>query len=81
MFFFLLLRSFVRSVSMDKWKDIELEKMKAGGNRKAKQFLQNQPDYNHKMPLSDKYNTKAAAFYRDKVIKFCYLFYVQCVTL
>ncbi|GFU30498.1 ADP-ribosylation factor GTPase-activating protein 1 [Nephila pilipes] len=59
--------SFVRSVSMDKWKDLELEKMKAGGNRKAKQFLESQPDYNSKLPLSDKYNTRAAALYRDKI--------------
>lgn len=59
--------SFVRSVSMDKWKDIELEKMKVGGNRKAKQFLESQPDYNHKMALSEKYNTRAAALYRDKI--------------
>ncbi|KAF8788064.1 ADP-ribosylation factor GTPase-activating like protein [Argiope bruennichi] len=59
--------SFVRSVSMDKWKDIELEKMKVGGNRKAKQFLESQPDYNSKLPLQDKYNTRAAALYRDKV--------------
>ena len=59
--------SFVRSVSMDKWKDIELEKMKAGGNRKAKQFLESQPDYNARMPLAEKYNTRAAALYRDKI--------------
>ncbi|PRD26798.1 UNVERIFIED_CONTAM: ADP-ribosylation factor GTPase-activating protein 1 [Trichonephila clavipes] len=59
--------SFVRSVSMDKWKDLELEKMKAGGNRKAKQFLESQSDYNSKLPLADKYNTRAAALYRDKI--------------
>jgi ADP-ribosylation factor GTPase-activating protein 1 len=59
--------SFVRSVSMDKWKDIELEKMKVGGNRKAKQFLEIQPDYDARMPLVDKYNTRAAALYRDKI--------------
>lgn len=59
--------SFVRSVSMDKWKDLELEKMKVGGNRKAKQFLDSQPDYNAKLPLQDKYNTRAAALYRDKI--------------
>lgn len=59
--------SFVRSVSMDKWKDIELEKMKAGGNRKAKQFLESQPDYNSRKPLTEKYNTRAAALYRDKI--------------
>ena len=59
--------SFVRSVTMDKWKDIELEKMKIGGNRKAKEFLESQPDWDPSLPLSEKYNTKAAALYRDKV--------------
>ena len=33
--------SFVRSITMDKWKDMELEKMKVGGNSKAKSFLGN----------------------------------------
>ena len=32
--------SFVRSVTMDKWKDIEIEKMKVGGNDKAKRFFE-----------------------------------------
>ncbi|XP_067679916.1 ADP-ribosylation factor GTPase-activating protein 1-like isoform X2 [Haliotis asinina] len=59
--------SFVRSVTMDKWKDTELEKMKAGGNRKAKEFFKSQPDYNEGMSISEKYNTKAAALFRDKV--------------
>ena len=32
--------SFVRSVTMDKWKDVEIEKMKVGGNDKAKRFFE-----------------------------------------
>ncbi|XP_054580008.1 ADP-ribosylation factor GTPase-activating protein 1 isoform X5 [Eptesicus fuscus] len=59
--------SFVRSVTMDKWKDIELEKMKAGGNAKFKQFLASQEDYDPCWSLQDKYNSKAAALFRDKV--------------
>ncbi|XP_069127809.1 ADP-ribosylation factor GTPase-activating protein 1-like isoform X2 [Argopecten irradians] len=59
--------SFVRSVSMDKWKDSELEKMKVGGNRKAKDFFKSQSDYNDGMSIHDKYNSKAAALYRDKI--------------
>ncbi|XP_063240079.1 ADP-ribosylation factor GTPase-activating protein 1 isoform X2 [Bacillus rossius redtenbacheri] len=59
--------SFVRSVSMDKWKDVELEKMKVGGNRRAREFLESQPDWNEAMPIQQRYNTKAAALYRDKV--------------
>ena len=59
--------SFVRSVTMDKWKDLELEKMKAGGNKKAKAFLSEQLDWSDSASISAKYNSKAAALYRDKV--------------
>lgn len=52
---------------MDKWKDSELEKMKAGGNRKALEFFQSQSDYSDGMSIQDKYNSKAAALLRDKV--------------
>lgn len=52
---------------MDKWKDIELAKMKVGGNKKAKEFLNSQPDWDWKLPLNERYNTLAAALYRDKV--------------
>ena len=73
--------SFVRSVTMDKWKDSELAKMKvcvltvischasfqAGGNRKAREFLESQPDFKLNWTLQQKYNSKAAALLRDKV--------------
>ncbi|XP_057334835.1 ADP-ribosylation factor GTPase-activating protein 1 isoform X1 [Microplitis mediator] len=59
--------SFVRSISMDKWKDTELEKMKVGGNKKAREFFESQSDWEDSMPINKKYNTKAAALYRDKV--------------
>ena len=53
---------------MDKWKDVELDKMKVGGNRKARLFFESQPDYDDNMTMSQKYNSKAAALYRDKVM-------------
>lgn len=59
--------SFVRSVTMDKWKDIEIEKMKVGGNQTAREFFESQSDWNDSMSIQQKYNTKAAALYRDKV--------------
>ena len=52
---------------MDKWKDTELEKMKIGGNRSARVFFEMQTDYDDKMSLQEKYNSRAAALYRDKV--------------
>ncbi|KAI2595617.1 ADP ribosylation factor GTPase activating protein 1, partial [Homo sapiens] len=60
--------SFVRSVTMDKWKDIELEKMKAGGNAKFREFLESQEDYDPCWSLQEKYNSRAAALFRDKVV-------------
>ncbi|KAF5303713.1 hypothetical protein FQR65_LT00857 [Abscondita terminalis] len=59
--------SFVRSVTMDKWKDIELEKMKVGGNYKARIFFEAQNDWDDNMMIHQKYNSKAAALYRDKI--------------
>ncbi|XP_054993866.1 ADP-ribosylation factor GTPase-activating protein 1 isoform X1 [Sorex araneus] len=59
--------SFVRSVTMDKWKDIELEKMKVGGNAKFRAFLEAQEDYDPCWSLQDKYSSKAAALFRDQV--------------
>jgi len=61
--------SFVRSTTMDLWKDLELKKMKVGGNRRAKEFLGSQPDWNDNLPFSEKYHTKAAALYKDKILK------------
>lgn len=41
--------------------------MKVGGNQKAREFLDSQPDYDDAMSIQQKYNTKAAALYRDKI--------------
>lgn len=59
--------SFVRSITMDKWKDLELEKMKVGGNFNARTFLEDQPDWSPSMGLQQRYNSRAAALYKDKI--------------
>ncbi|KAF7232078.1 hypothetical protein EG68_10250 [Paragonimus skrjabini miyazakii] len=59
--------SFVRSINMDKWKELELEKMQVGGNRKAKEFFISQPDFRSDWTLQEKYNSRAAALLRDKI--------------
>merc|ERR1719333_998955 len=41
--------------------------MKVGGNRRAKEFLANQSDWSDSANINAKYNSKAAALYRDKV--------------
>jgi hypothetical protein len=52
---------------MDKWKDMELEKMKAGGNGKAREFFESQPDFRPDWSIQEKYNSKAAALLKDKI--------------
>ncbi|KAA8493819.1 putative ADP-ribosylation factor GTPase-activating protein AGD6 [Porphyridium purpureum] len=57
--------SFVRSVGMDKWKDLEVERMKAGGNDAFRAYArENGID---QMDIKQKYNTKAAAVYAAKL--------------
>lgn len=52
---------------MDKWKEMEINKMKAGGNRKARDFFEDHDDWHPKASLSERFNSKAAALYRDKI--------------
>jgi len=59
--------SFVRSVTMDKWKDLEIEKMRCGGNDRLNEYLESKPDYRPGWSIQEKYNTKSAALYRDKI--------------
>lgn len=56
---------------MDRWKDSEVEKMKVGGNSRAKEFFDSQSDIYPGMSFSEKYNSRAAALYRDKVFTHC----------
>ena len=41
--------------------------LKVGGNNKAKAFFKSRPDFRADMSINEKYNSKAAALYRDKV--------------
>lgn len=52
---------------MDKWKDIELEKMKVGGNKNAREFFDSQESWNDSDSISKRYNSIAAELYRDKI--------------
>jgi ADP-ribosylation factor GTPase-activating protein 1 len=74
--------SFVRSITLDKWKDSELEKMKVGGNGKAKEFFSSQPDIKPGMSIQQKYNSRAAALYRSKVKTFdCNTFHALIILI
>ncbi|XP_068634835.1 ADP-ribosylation factor GTPase-activating protein AGD7-like [Aristolochia californica] len=58
--------SFVRSVTMDSWSEIQLKKMEAGGNESLNSFLA-QYGIPKETDIVTKYNTNAASVYRDRI--------------
>ncbi|KAL3531834.1 hypothetical protein ACH5RR_005355 [Cinchona calisaya] len=58
--------SFVRSVTMDSWSDIQLRKMELGGNDNFNNFI-SQYGIPKQTDIVTKYNTKAASVYRDRI--------------
>ncbi|OAY68499.1 probable ADP-ribosylation factor GTPase-activating protein AGD6 [Ananas comosus] len=58
--------SFVRSVTMDSWSEIQLKKMEAGGNDRLNSFLA-QYGVPKDTDIVAKYNSRAAAVYRDRI--------------
>ncbi|KIO30924.1 hypothetical protein M407DRAFT_144013 [Tulasnella calospora MUT 4182] len=62
--------AFVRSLTMDTWKEDQLRKMRLGGNLPFKAFMKAYPPeggYIHGMPPSELYHTWAASQYREKL--------------
>lgn len=53
---------------MDKWKDQELNKMRVGGNKLAREFFEEEEINWSNMSIHQKYNSKAAALYREKIL-------------
>jgi ADP-ribosylation factor GTPase-activating protein 1 len=49
--------SFVRSVTMDKWKDEEIKRMQLGGNKKCLEFFKTQPDWREGLTIQEKYDS------------------------
>ncbi|KAI9282725.1 hypothetical protein BY458DRAFT_497138 [Sporodiniella umbellata] len=59
--------SFVRSIGMDKWNENQLKKMDLGGNGRAKEYFESQPEYTDKMSLTQKYHSRFAKAYQQKL--------------
>ncbi|GMN47592.1 hypothetical protein TIFTF001_016758 [Ficus carica] len=58
--------SFVRSVTMDSWSEIQIKKMESGGNDRLNAFL-SQYGVPKETDIVTKYNTNAASVYRDRI--------------
>ncbi|KAJ2072533.1 Zn finger-containing GTPase- Activating Protein for ARF, partial [Coemansia sp. S100] len=63
--------SFVRSITMDKWTPEQLKRMECGGNAKAVAFFKSQPDYKGNMSIKDKYSSRFAELWREKLTAEC----------
>lgn len=62
--------SFIRSLTMDKWSEEQMNKMRAGGNKPFREFMENygpEGGYSKSQSIAEKYKTWAAAQYRDKL--------------
>jgi ADP-ribosylation factor GTPase-activating protein 1 len=60
--------TFVRSVTMDKWSEIQAKRMRLGGNQNALDFFKEHPDYKDNIPITEKYEQEFAIFYKEKVL-------------
>lgn len=59
--------SFVRSITMDAWREDQVKKMQMGGNNKCLEFFKKSPDYRQGMSINEKYNSDFARQYREKL--------------
>ncbi|GAA5888726.1 hypothetical protein JCM6882_002828 [Rhodosporidiobolus microsporus] len=60
--------SFVRSLTMDKWTPAQVDRMKAGGNAKCREFFEANGQRWKGVPLPEKYATHTATMYREKLL-------------
>ncbi|KAL7425225.1 ADP-ribosylation factor GTPase-activating protein gcs1 [Cryptotrichosporon argae] len=66
--------SFIRSITMDKWSDEQLKKMRLGGNAPFSEFVEGygpNGGWNKGDSMSARYNSWAATQYRDKLAAAC----------
>ncbi|GAA5982261.1 hypothetical protein JCM11641_006242 [Rhodosporidiobolus odoratus] len=60
--------SFVRSLTMDKWTPAQVDRMKAGGNAKCREFFEGNGQAWKGVPLPEKYASHTATMYREKLL-------------
>ncbi|KAI5817720.1 hypothetical protein BZA77DRAFT_309300 [Pyronema omphalodes] len=59
--------SFVRSVTMDSFKNEEIQRMEKGGNNKLKEWFESQPEFYEGMTISERYSSDFAEDYKEKL--------------
>ena len=59
--------SFVRSITMDSFKQEEIKRMEKGGNKKCQEFFQQAPEFEDTMTISERYGSSFGEDYKEKV--------------
>lgn len=59
--------SFVRSVTMDAFKEDEILRMEKGGNKKCQEFFAKSVDFHDGMTINERYSSDFAEDYKEKV--------------
>jgi len=59
--------SFVRSITMDSFKNEEIKRMEKGGNKRCQEFFRNAPEFDENMTISERYGSSFGEDYKEKV--------------
>merc|ERR1712179_70180 len=60
----------VKSITMDKWTQKEIERVEMGGNRAMREFIEtHESTYDETWSLEEKYQSQLLALYRDKIVE------------
>ncbi|PUU80702.1 hypothetical protein B9Z19DRAFT_1113763 [Tuber borchii] len=59
--------SFVRSITMDSFKNEEIKRMEKGGNKRCQEFFQNAPEFDENMTISERYGSSFGEDYKEKL--------------
>ncbi|CAZ82128.1 unnamed protein product [Tuber melanosporum] len=59
--------SFVRSITMDSFKNEEIKRMEKGGNKRCQEFFQKAPEFGDNMTISERYGSSFGEDYKEKL--------------
>jgi len=57
----------IKSITMDKWTEKEIEKIQHGGNKNFKDFIESHSAFNSQWTFEERYQSQLMALYRDKL--------------
>jgi len=59
--------SFVRSITMDSFKNEEIKRMEKGGNKRCQEFFRKAPEFGENMTIGERYGSSFGEDYKEKL--------------